>query len=251
MGDDRMRMGASFLGAILVLAAARASAAGIDLRWNACLADSGAAARSFACNTNAGASVLAGSFVLPVDLQKVSGAEVVLDVTADAPLPAWWQLTSAGGCRPGALGISALDSGACPDWASGQASVNVAGYKQAVPWPNAARILLLNAVALDALADLTGGREYGLFKLSISNAHTTGDGACGGCRTPVCVVFTSVNLTTSANLHNTRLSSPAHGPGSNVVSWQSGWTGERDKRGCPGAATARDTTRAGIKALYR
>src|SRR5262245_4303275 len=62
----------------------------LNLRWDACIGDGGVSNKSFACNTNTGVNTLVGSWVSHLDLQNVTGNQVVVDLGAYAPpLPAW------------------------------------------------------------------------------------------------------------------------------------------------------------------
>ena len=177
-----------------------ASAATLNLRWNACLGDGGAVNRSFACDTNDGQQTLVGSFVLPSALQHVSGTEVALDVVlAGSTLPAWWQFKNAGACRQAALTWSTDIPGSaehCVDWASGQAVGGLAGYKAGAFGPNSARIVGVSAVPLEGLADLGATTEYFAFALVLHHMKTTGNGACAGCRLGACIALRSIKLTT-------------------------------------------------------
>ena len=81
------------------LAAAPALAArGVNLSWSRCHGETGSTQnRSFACDTNLGAEQLVASFVLPADLPQTSGNEVTVDlVSADDPLPQWWEFKNIG-----------------------------------------------------------------------------------------------------------------------------------------------------------
>jgi hypothetical protein len=242
-------------GALLALAASIASAApGVNLRWNACLGDGGAINRNFACDTNSGANLLEGSFELGADLNNVNGAEIVLDLaSAGATLPDWWRFTNLGVCRQNALSIQAHDGAGCPDWALGQASMNIAAYQAPSQFgPNAARLLLVNAVNFDALQNLLAGREYAVFQLTIDDTKTVGTPSCAGCLTPVCLVFSKLQVTRSNNAFAPPLTGPTNGTDSFYATWQGGagvatYLGQ----GCPQATPTRNATWGSVKALYR
>jgi len=223
-------------GMLLAASATLASAAGINFRWDACFGDGGVQNKTFACNINSPASVrMIGSFVLDADLADVSGTEMVVDLQAGSPtLPAW---------------IAAWGTGTnCFDWASGQATVAIAAYQLAKHGlPNEARILSISAVPVSALGQLFGTFEYSTMALSVNELATVGTGSCEGCSTPVCLVYNSVNITTSGNLNNTLLTQEAS-PGSNICTWQGGAIGGN---GCPGATPTRNATWGSVKALYR
>ena len=66
------------------------AAPGVNLRWNACTADGGAANHAFACDTNAGSLALVTSFELGSEFQSASGLIAVLDLASGSPVyPAW------------------------------------------------------------------------------------------------------------------------------------------------------------------
>jgi len=224
------------------------TAAGIALRWNACAGDGGVAHRAFACDGTGPAVVsLVGSFRLERDVANVSGAEIVVDVSAAAEaLPAWWRLRDPHGCRASALSIAAADGEHCADWAAGQASMNIAGYRIGEGGANTARLLCVNAVPLSALADLSAGIEYTVMKLNLRTRDTSGPGDCAGCDTPVCLVFRSLHMTTSRNADNRRMTT-AMTTGGRVVTWQAG----RGPAVCPGDGDGRARTWESVRDTMR
>ncbi len=234
-------------GLLLAMTATVASARGLNLRWTNCVGDAGVQDRVFACASNVGSNVMAGSFVLDADLLQVNGNELVVDLsTASATLPDWWQFKNVGSCRQTALSIAAQDGGGCPDMFQGQASMNIAAYQLNLHGPNSGRILCVNAVAAAAIVDLFGGQEYGIARWTISNTKTVGTGACAGCQIPTCIVFNSANITTAGNLNNTKLTNEAS-PGSNYITWQGGG----GSIFCPDAVPTKNATWGSVKSLYR
>ncbi len=244
-------------GMLFALAASVASAApGVNLRWDNCFGDGGLINKSFACQTNSGSSGLVGSFELGADLPGAAAMEVVMDLaSAGATLPDWWRFKNVGACRQNALSIQAHDGAGCPDWAALMASMNIAAYQLGGFGPNTARILCANAVSPDAAQNLTGGQEYTVFQLTIDNAKTAGSGACAGCPTPVCIVFSSLAMFTSDNADSRKLVGPTNGTDSFYAfyaTWQGGagvvtFLGQ----GCPQATPTRNATWGSVKALYR
>jgi len=234
-------------GMLLAASATLASAAGLNLAWSNCYADGGTQNLTSTCASNFGqAGSLIGSYVLDADLLQVSGAEIVVDLSSASPaLPAWWQFKNVGACRQNALSIAAFDGASCFDWAIGQASMNIAAYQLGLHGANSARILCVNAVPATALADLPAGLEFTAMRLNISNTATT---TCAGCADPVCIVFNSLNLTTSGNLNNTKIVGPLDNIASNSATWQGGAVGGN---GCPAATPTKNTTWGSVKALYR
>ena len=233
-------------GMLLAISATVASAAGLNLRWTNCAGDAGTQNRTFACANNTGSNVMVGSFVLDADLPQVNGDELVVDLASAGPtLVDWWKFTAAGTCRQLSLSIAAQDGAACPDMFSLAASMNIAAYQMGLHGPNSARILCVNAVQAAAIADLTGGQEYGIAKWTFNNAKSVGTGSCTGCQTAVCIVFNSANITTEGNLRNTKLTGEA-APGSAYIVWQGG-----GGTNCPAATPSKNATWGSVKSLYR
>jgi hypothetical protein len=234
-------------GMLLATTASLASAAGVNLAWNQCIGDGGVQNLVFACNTNTGNRGIVGSFIVDTDIPVVNGNELVVDLqSASAVLPDWWQFTTLGVCRQTALSIAAHNGTNCPDMFEGQASMNIAAYQLAKHGlANEARILCVNAVQASAVVVLTAGQEYGIARWQITNAKTVGTPACGGCQTPVCIVFNSANITTDAGLNDTKLTAGA-GPASNYITWQGG-----AGTNCPAATPTKNATWGSVKSLYR
>jgi len=239
--------------AAMLVTASTAFAAGVNLAWQSCATVGGLSNRTFACNANTGAAnSMVGTFVLPIAVAQVNGTEPVLDlISQQATLPDWWALKFAGACRAASLSIAAYDGGSdCLDWASGQASVNIASYTisgQDTPpgglGPNTARIKLVSAVDPVAVVDLPADTEFGVFALNVNNAKTVGPVACAGCTNPVCIVFNSVKATTVGALNDTFVGTGT-APGSNIITWQG--TGADCQ-----AVPVRASTWGQVKALYR
>jgi len=239
--------------ASLLLGAATASAAGINLSWNDCGAF-GAARQTFACDTNAGPHVLVGSFVAPAGIDSMSGHEVVIDVQSACPvLPEWWKMR-AGFCRAGALGYSFDFTGGtynCYDYWQGGALGLMA---MDAPAGNRARIKAV--IALPAGDGLIGpiaeGTEVYSLKAIINSTKTVGLGACEGCQIGTCIIINSINVYQGPALRF-RLTNPDL---RQIVTWQSAqfWYGDFGGPDacvddCPVPARAR--TWGQIKSLYR
>ena len=240
-------------GVLLALTATMASAAeGLNLRGVNCLGDAGAINRNFACNTNAGTNQLKATFELGVDLLNVSGVEPVVDLAVGAGpvLPEWWEFKNPGSCRPLALSIAAYDGAACFDWAVGQASMNIAAYQQGLGAQNGARVLILNAVVLDAIQNLDAATEYTVFQLNIANTATVAS-QCTGCQLPACIVFSSLGV---AKIDGTtrRFSGPSNGTDSHYATWQGGvGVSSPLGNGCPASTPTRNATWTQVKELFR
>jgi hypothetical protein len=242
------------LAALLAWSSQVHAAEGVSLRWNTCLIDGGVQNKSFACDVNAGAELLAGSFKLGADLGFVSGNEIVVDLaTAGAALPAWWQFKNVGTCRQGALGINftpnALELN-CPDWGAGLIVGAITAYNIGIKGPTTARIVAASAVSPDARQDLIAGQEYLSFNLVISHAKTVGTGSCDGCSTPACIVFLAVKVTTPTPANDRTISGPMNGTDSNWTTWQGGGGIGDSEGGCPRPLPTEKRTWGAVKALY-
>ena len=240
----RSLLSTSVVAAMLLVASSAFAQQGFNLAWTNCAADGGLDNLTFACAVNTGSRSMVGTFVLGSDVLQVSGTELIVDlISLDPILPEWWDLKEAGSCRPTGLSIAAHDGASCPDWAVGQASMNLASYTVGSPrGANTARILGINAVVLTAVQDLIANQEYAAFRLNINSQLTTGAGNCPGCLTPVCIVL---NRLVVARLDGTSLviENPVS-PGSQIITWQG--TGP-DCQIVP----VRNATWGAVKSLYR
>jgi len=255
-------------GLLLALTASLASAAGVDLRWNSCILETGSSSlKTFACTSNGGSSKLVGSFILPSDVPGVSGIEAVVDVAvAGSTLPAWWQFKNAGACRAAGLGVDGNPAGLlnCTDWSGAPSgpSGGLAAYQVGQNPPsgsgaNTARMIIGLAVAPDALQDLFAGTEYFAFNALITNVKTVGTGACAGCSAGACIVFNSIKVATpppppGSPDQSVTISGPGNGTDGNFVTWQGG-VGVSSARaiGCPLATPTHQRTWSTVKTLYR
>lgn len=238
--------------ASLCLQAPAASAAGFDLRWNACAADGGAANRSFACDTDEGTNTLVASFRLDQPITGMVFFDAVLDliVANDQVVPPWWGLWEFSDCRVGALfGDVTIDPAAvnCADWSGGTGDGGVTGYNSdgsIAPGDAAShRRILVAGIVNTPGVDLAANQDYFLFNVHISNSSTTGEFGCAGCSLPVCIVLNSIRLSTvSAGV--TTLATPTS-PGNNFATWQGGSGAD-----CMAVPT-RQATWGAVKSLYR
>jgi hypothetical protein len=226
--------------------------AGINLSWDDC-GSHGAQLRAFACDTNAGSNTLVGSFVAPAGVEQMDGNEFVLYLeSADVLLPGWWSLRSVL-CRAGSLNAN-FDFTAgpfnCSDyWQNGA----IGKIVMDAPAGNHARIR--GAVALPSgdprITPVPEGTHVYSFKATIDNAKTTGNGACGGCASLVCIVLQSIKLDQPLPLPSILV---ANVDGRNWVSWQCPSFPVLDAPGlcsftsCP--TPARSQTWGQIKQLY-
>lgn len=228
---------------------------GVNIRWDACFADGGTLNKSFTCDTNTGSEKLVLSFVLPFDTQNISGWEGVINLaSAGATLPAWWAFKNVGTCRSTSLGLNFNASAGqnCPDWSAGQAAGGIGAYSVGLRGANTARVTFAIAVPPNAIASLVGLDEYFLANLTINHAKTVGTGACAGCTTPVCIVFSSLKFTTPIPANDRILLTPTNFTDSNYATWQGGaGMVVGTAVGCPAATPTKQQTWGAVKSLYR
>lgn len=233
------------------------AAAGVNIRWTSCFGDGGTFNRNFACDTNTGFNVLVSSFELGQPILQVVGNEAVLDFASPAPsLPSWWLFKNAGTCRQNALSanfVAPATPGACADWTSGQAGGGIGSYNVGTfSGPTTARMTIALAVPISVNVGLVAGQEYFSNNLVIRNDKTVGTDACAGCATPVCIVFTSLRVTTPVSQNDRTLTTATNGTDSNYATWQGGaGVTSFNGSGCPAATPARQPTWGSVKALYR
>ena len=218
----------TFATLFVLFAAGTAQATGLNLRWNACYGDGGAANRTSACTTTLGtAGAMVGSFVLGTNHNGVNGIEFIFDVaTETATLPAWWTFNAPGGtvgCRANALSVNSVVSGAaisCVDWAAGQGAGGLISYTVGFSGPNTARFK--GGFALAQPVTLVANTEYFGINVVLTNAKSTGTGSCAGCTVPACIAVNQLTVYHFDSPDNTVITGPANGAGSNYVSWQGG-----------------------------
>jgi hypothetical protein len=185
---------------------------------------------------------------------------------AGSTLPAWWQFTGVGSCRPGSISsrnVPPATAVSCVDWADGTRDA-LLSYNTGSLGPNISQVVVVSPIAPSAPFDLVTGQEYFAFTAQINHAKTVGAGACAGCTLGGCMGFVGVKLIRTAPSAETPVAPPSGdvliGPGpvsGQVVTWQggagiaipnyggAGWTY------CPGATPARNRTWGDVKAIYR
>jgi|ERR1041385_7778078 hypothetical protein len=230
---------------LALLAAPHARAAGVGLRWDACLADGGVINKSFACNTNSGAIFLVASFVVDQPLAGLRRVAVSLELASASPtLPAWWDMVS---CRPPTVGGGSATVVCIPY----PGTMGITGFVIGEHGPNTERIEIGNSSGPSA--SVAAGPEYRVVTLRLNLLRTVGTGSCGGCDIPVCIVVRSVSfIQTLGQPPVLVMNQPLNGTDANYVAWQGG--GSPDVGGvvgCPAATAARRSVWGALKALYR
>jgi len=230
-----------------------ASAAGVDLAWDACASDGGASNATFACTDPERFYDFIGSFVTDAAFPRFRRATIVLDLEVDSgALPDFFNfaaLSNLAGCNAGILVHKAWQSNACASTAT--------------PWVHPPTVCTLELPTLE-FAPGTGGpnrgrltsnlkecqadgvlieadRPYYLFTIELFTALAA---SCSGCQTPAAIVFNQVTLYSFDDQVAPRTIT---GPGlvSNCVTVNGGG-------GVPCSATpARRNTWGALKSLYR
>jgi hypothetical protein len=237
---------------LLALTASVASAAGLQIHWNAC-GGAGVQDQAFACDADDAFFQAVAQFQMPVALSGVTGVEFTVDLASASPtLPPWWQF-NAGECRDSQLAVTegTPSAVACPDWAGNNASGGLAAYNEGAFGPNTAHILGGFAVAAAKARSLTTTPNYFVFNIIMSSANTVvGPPICPGCQVPVCIVFNGLKVV-PGTAQPTVISNAA-APGSNFVTWQGGQgTGTILGTVCPQATPTHKSTWGAVKSLYR
>ncbi len=231
---------------LLALSASIASAAGLNLSWNAC-GGAGLANKTFACNVNTGlAEMMVASYVAPAGTAGITGLEAVIDLqSSTATLPAWWQFKNTGSCRQTALAVAPNGAACEGDYWAGQAGGGISAY--ITPYAaaaNRARLLIIYAVPGNLAAPVDAGIEYFAFTASVSHAKTVGSSSCAGCADPVCIVLNEIKLTQAVGVGDFRIQNAAD---RNFVTWQGGVV----SGGCPAVVPTQNRTWGAVKSLYR
>jgi len=112
----------------------------------------------------------------------------------------------------------------CQDWQQGASVGGIGAYQSTggvFPGLDSRhrRMKIALAVPPYALADLVANTEYFSCDIVINHLKTVGTGACGGCSGSVCLVLTSINVTTPVLANNVLLGGGTT-PGSDMAHWQ-------------------------------
>jgi hypothetical protein len=208
-------------GALLALTVGVASAqSGLNLSWNDCGA-SGAAAKTFACNSNTGGNLLVGSMIIGADMPALNGHEGVFDLqTNQAALSNWWKIGATPNCRAGntiTYDYNFTSSVNCLDpW--GNAGLGSGNYSQA--WENVAnRARIRTVYGINPPVAAPGDAEIYVVKVNINNSRTAGPAGCAGCTDGACIVFNSSKMTQPNPNPAYTVSGPIV---RDFVTWQSG-----------------------------
>lgn len=244
-----MRKTLLMAGALLAMTSTAALASGVDLAWNHCFGQTGAAeTRTSACAVTTGAQAMYASFNPPAGIARLEGIEVYVDYqVAGGSLPCWWNFAT-GQLRNTnlvTLPVSPTDSNGDPTVLCGNhyflANGAAGGGGGIVTGVDRGQLKGIGAIAAGTgLPVAAEAQQYGMgFRFTNLN---TGAG-CLGCLDPACFVLNTINLT-SLGVPNVVLQNPTQ---RNYVTWQGNAAGTN----CPGATPARNATWGSVKALYR
>lgn len=255
--------------ALCCLATTAQAAQGVNLRWDACLADGGVLNKDFACDTNTGSEQLYVSFELDSTVGSADGIELVMMIRTPTVLPAaWWQFKFALACRQTALQASTIPlqtGGACVDLWQGMAPGGLRQYGQFFTYDNNQyRLEAIFAVYPASFVTMEPGTEYFAMRFAIAHAKTVGAGACAGCLDPVCMGIESLTIVRPPGYPDIRiatetqqLSSAASWQGSPVRSdfvhyepYQGGTFGDYRVISCQTTSRSQNRTWGSIKSLY-
>lgn len=236
---------------------------GINLAWGNCLGAGGLQSVLFACNTNsdAEAHLLVCSFRAPPGITAYVANQATIELhSADAVLPAWWQLKGAGQCRTGSAIADANFTGGpagCTDVWLGAASGALASFNVGYGGSDGGRMNLVFAVPLTAAVALTPDEEYYAFKVLILNTKTTGAGSCAGCASPMCIWCTRLSIEQPAGAGGNFDLYDSNYDNNSFVTWNGGRQAHggpfnEPYYGCvPDPTPTRSTTWGMIKSIYR
>ncbi|MBI5168424.1 MAG: hypothetical protein HZA61_02950 [Candidatus Eisenbacteria bacterium] len=226
---------------------ARAQIVGPHFAWDGCWNYGGVPMKTFACDTNAGTSIMVASFDPPAGITALTGVETVIDLmtTPTEIVPDWWSFKNTGACRRTALTASFEFPGRgqwdCSDYWAGRALGGVSLWAMGYAGrPFQVRCILLGAIPQQDARQVSPDTSYYGFRLIVDHTKTVGDSACAGCSQPMCAVITRFKLYQPVELGDWVFI----GSGLETVYWQT------DIPECPAYVPARRTTWGALKSLY-
>ena len=235
--------------ALLALSASLAAAqdpTGITLGWGSCGTTATQANRNFACDDNSVVHNLVGSFVPATGTTEFAGISALVDVSSGAtPFPAWWDYQN---CRAGSNNMQSVASlGFCLNNPYNGACLQGGGVVGDSPsGPNRRRYQL--DWSRSEPGTVTANQRNSAFLLQINSAKSVdeGFGVCAGCQTPMCLVFTrlEVYIFGTPSLFDVI----DHESVRWWATWQGGAVGGA---GCPGETPTKSATWGSVKAMYR
>jgi hypothetical protein len=225
-------------GALMILAAGSAMAAGTNLAWNDCVGGGGVQDRAVAC-TNTGSGVLYVSFNPASDIPMQATSDAFVDVVTTNPIGSWW---NGGTTRwAGASGLS--PSGLCPGWFDAAPSGPIA-FSPSLSLINANRLRVRETVIVAAgeEQDAAPGTEYIACTITLKfNAGTLGNAECNG---GAAIGIYNLNIQQPGGVADVNF---GQAPDVRNCATFKGGGGQT----CPAATPTKKATWGSIKALYR
>jgi hypothetical protein len=223
-------------GALMILAAGSAMAAGTNLAWNDCLGGGGALDRTVTC-TNTGSGTLYVSFVPAADMNTMATTDAFVDVVTTNPIGSWWNSSTR---WAGAAGLS--PSGFCPGWFDGALSGPIA-FSPSLQLINPNRLRVRETVIIAAGEEqpASAGTEY--LDCTITLKFTAGTLANAECTGGAALGIYNLNATQPGQPDVNFGQTPDV---ANCDTFRGG-----GGQTCPGATPTQKATWGSIKALYR
>ena len=233
--------------AALTVVASSAHAAGVNLSWNDC-ASFGQQQRNFACASNSGANTMVGSAITGVAMPQLNGMAGVLDMqTNEAALSPWWTIGGAPNCRLTSTVSADFNFLALANCVDPWAGVAAGGSSYIGPFGPANRARFRTVCAIPGNTAITGTDEYYFFKITFTNARSTGNGSCAGCADGACILLNSLQVTQPAGVGDYVITNALV---QSYVLWQAGGSAIGGL-GCPLQVPTRNQTWGSVKSLYR
>jgi len=228
-------------GALTLLAAGSALAAGSNLAWNDCAAGGGTADRTVVC-TNSGSAFAYASLDPPVAAPNTGATDVYIDVAPAVPPGPWWNPTP----TTTRWGSAATDppSGACIGWWSAAPNGGITFQPPAALLTEGGtkiRLRITTVIAAGQEQPFDPGTEYFMGSLQLKfNAGTAGNAEC--------TAGAAIGIADMVVLQpgQTDIHVGQQADVSNCITFRNPPTKQ-----CPGATPTSKQTWGQIKALYR
>jgi len=247
-----------FCGALLVMTAAMANAAGHPAHLT--VADCfGVHTANWTCTSNTGLAFTTVASVVVPPLTTLTGEETTVEIAFATPVPEWWRL--GGTCRAANAIAVGFNGGAysCRDYFGEVTGVLGANSYQIGPDagvgdPNgpidAARVRMrfISACNYDIAIVTPPPAEFEeifLFSMAMNKSKSNGLGSCVGCLAPACMVIRNVKLTQPAGVGDPVVGLPDVAETDNVT--MQGGVGTD----CPNSTPTTRSSWGQIKSLYR
>ena len=189
------------------------SASGVDIAWDDCLGEPGAASlKQFACDSNAGQESMWVSFESSQTVNSTGKLEVAIQfgTRSGVALPVWWDFEDFSSCRRGALSVDPsppYETATCARVFSSATPPTFFVDRIDYQFPSAdvGTMVVIASVGTQLLAN----QRYLACRFLLTHAKTA---VCAGCSEPVSIIVTGVRY------GNMTFTDPIT---QNVASWQS------------------------------